>query len=92
MTAAPHRVALAGTPPSYSREHCGVVIYLSGLRLSSSALSRLRGLPAVFSGPTFSDGSAIDPCARRGGLTTPVAPSHLNVWGQGRHGLLAHLA
>jgi hypothetical protein len=52
-------------------------------------------------GPTFSDGSAVDPRTRHGGrllwwalewLTTPLAPSPLNVWRQGRHGLLDHLA
>src|SRR6266850_2066010 len=52
-------------------------------------------------GPVLSDGSAVDPCTRHGGrllgwalewLTTPLAPSPLNVWGQGRHGLLDHLA
>jgi hypothetical protein len=66
-----------------------------------TSLFRLRALPAAFSGPTFSDGSAVDPCMRHGGwllwwalewLTTPLAPSPLNVWGQGRHSLLDHLA
>jgi hypothetical protein len=55
-------------------------------------------LPAV--GPTFSDGSAVDPGTRHGGrllwwalewLTIPLAPSPLHVCRQGRHGLLDHL-
>lgn len=66
-----------------------------------TARSRVRVLPAAFSGPTFSDGSAVDPCTRHGGrllwwalewLTIPLAPSPLHVWGHGRHGLLDHLA
>jgi hypothetical protein len=101
MTVALHRVALPGTPPSCSGEYCGVVIYLSCLKLAACALSQLRALPAPFVDPVFSDGSAVDPDLTHGGwllwwalewLTAPRVPSPLNVWGQGRYGLREHLA